>query len=331
MRSNSAIWGTEHATTTTLGSKALALGVALFFSVVACKTSSHEDASVQSLKSTEGGHCGPHKTYYFHWASAEAAKNWIEGASGSQGNLSSQLLPAGSPGYPMNEKLMWTLKHNSNNLANVLGAAVYLAFGPLETHKWGDTLLIFRFRDRQGKGLPCQDWSGGNDLAVKARLNKIANPSDLPIFIQYRNSLTERWYIAPRAADESQGENVVFNLPQAGDAEAFTTELMTSVTTIDEFLVQFTGIHFDNIPYSSELSTRDLCNGKRSNSSETFLQELYCRTLVKKFAQVLSTANPASLAPETKQKLAKFALAYDKQFMNLPEMAAVIKHFDPDF
>ena len=311
---------------------ALAASLGVLLTLASCKTTDAKESIVLADATATDGDCGPKKTFYFHWASEAAANSWIQREGGPGKSDHSQLQSASSPRYPVTNRLIGSLIEHQTP-ANELGPGVYLAYGPTETHPYGDTLLIFRISDMKGKGLPCINWINQN-IERRREVLEAPGSGSLPLLAQYRRDYVGRWYISPRAPKGSlKGGNeiVEFSLPQVGDAEAYVAELMGSASTLDQFFDAFAQIYVqtpmrpDN---DATYSIKDLCQGKKQNGSEIFLQELYCRAVVKKFSKILAQTNKASIPPETQSKLLNFASYYDSGLMNEPEVQAALKGMD---
>ena len=141
-----------------------------------------------------------------------------------------------------------------------------------------------------------------------------------------------RWYINPRAPIAGN-EIAEFSLPQVGDAEAYVEEQMGSAPTLDQFLDAFEKIS----PLLDDPSTHEefpenplsnLCKDKKENGSDLFLQEVYCRAIVKKLSNILAQKNKASIKSETREKLINLVRQYNRKGMAAPEVFATLIEFD---
>ncbi len=244
-----------------------------------CKTQgSGVTAIADSLPATLG--CGPDRTFYFHWMSIAAAQAWLKDAGAPAAANVSSLQAASSPDYPLDPATINYLIRNYTEGA--AGPGVYVSAEPLGTKNFGETLLIFRYRDDQGKGLPCADWR--NDTPAKRELSIQAKASpDLPVLARY-GLAKQPWFVTPRAPIASRGEHVVFSLPRIGDADAFVSEV-TKQVSLDTFIDSFVSLY----QYSARRAQS--CSTRPTNGSEMFVQDLYCRAFVVKLSQFLATAS----------------------------------------
>jgi len=101
---------------------------------------------------------------------------------------------------------------------------------------------------------------------------------DFPVLAAYQKFIEGHTFIVnfigPRTPIASRGETVVFNLPQVGDAEAYATEVTGKASNIDAAIGVLTTL------YQDPEATID-CSERPENGSKIFLQEVYCRALVK--------------------------------------------------
>ena len=287
-----------------------------------CKTIESR-SSVAAVTSTElpaTMQCGPNKTFYFHWMSKAGAQGWLKDAGAPAGSNFFSLQAASAQRYPLVPATINTLIRYSQGNGWLAGPGIYLAPEPLSTRDYGDTLLIYRYRDGQGKGLHCDDWS--KDLRKEKERNEQAKgSSDLPVLAVYWEP--NGYCIGPRAPMAGRGENVVFGLPQVGDAEAFVTEVTNQVSNIEAYIQLF-----DKLYQNSRLNrlSMNLCSKQPMSGSEIFLQDLYCRTLVSKLAEVLAQSKLGSLSATAKTTLDSLIATY-RQLDVSPELMKPIVSF----
>ena len=187
-----------------LAPAAMLATIALQFS---CKTTNSTTMTLTG-NSAATLSCGPDRTFYFHWAPESAAKGWLADSGAPPLSDLSSLLPASSPRYALSTKTIDRLIRNDKfGPSWMAGPGVYLAIEPSQTEYFGDTLLIFRFRDSQGKGLLCKDWTKDDDPGRTQNINSPGSPG-APVLAEYDS--VSRWFIAPRAPIVSQGESVLF-------------------------------------------------------------------------------------------------------------------------
>ncbi|MCX6109823.1 MAG: hypothetical protein NTZ90_09515 [Proteobacteria bacterium] len=239
--------------------------------------------------------CGANKTFYFHWMSEAGAKGWLNDAGAPPALSVTTLQGASSPLYPLSQATISTLiRYYTPNENSVIGPGVYLASEPTLTYTYGDTLLIFRYRDNKGKGQPCEDWS--KDLPKHLERNVQAKgSSDLPLLASYWPS--KGYFIGPRAPMAARGESVVFSVPQEGDAEAFADEIINQVSGVDAMIDTYQKL------YQNTQWTVGSCVLEKTNGSKKFLRELYCRTFVNKLLKFLAQSKVTRLSATAKTGL----------------------------
>ncbi|MCX6109003.1 MAG: hypothetical protein NTZ90_05285 [Proteobacteria bacterium] len=226
------------------------------------------------------------------------------------------------PHYTVNATLIDSQIRRYNHDNAALGPGIYLAPDPLQTKDYGDTLLIFRFRDNQGRGLRCENWLG--DSLKYCDRNVLAKGSpDLPLLAQYVQSNPLQWFISPRVPIPSRGEVAQFSLPRVGDADEFVAEFTKELSSIDKFV--------ERLPYmylEVDHSTRGLCSNKPANSSMIFVQEVYCQAMAKRLTQLLAQSSPGALNEKTRAGFAQIVAAYGAGGFNSQDVVNAIRKFD---
>ena len=288
---------------------------------LSCKTQSSGTASVTNDLPTSLD-CGPQRTFYFHWSSQQAATFWLHDVGNWQVSDFASLQERSTPLNTVNATVMNRQIRYYKPANAALGPGIYLAVDPIQTAYYGDTLLIFRFRDNQGHGLPCENWLKDQNEHRDRNLLAKASP-DLPLLAQYMQIRSVQWFISPRAPIPSRGEVVQFSLPRVGDADEFVAEITKDMATIDKFVDGFSSIY----PRGGEIM-RGLCSNKPVNGGMTFVQEAYCQAMAKRLTQMLAQASPSTLNGKTRAGFAQIVATYGAEGFNSQDILNAIRKFD---
>ena len=298
----------------------------LLLVAVGCKSLGSGENSQTSATSLAGratsADCGPQKTIYFHWMTENAAVNWEKAAGvANPAPEEETLTPRTGPWLTVTGQLMDGLVARVSDATAAAGPGIYLAGTTISSSNYGERLLLFRLTGPDGKGVSCPQDEHFDKVNNQS---KGAARNSLPLLVKFETKGFDSWFVSPRVADRTRGEQMVFDRPHEGDAELAASELIFGKTRL-ELLRNFYGASG-----IGEMGSNGYfyCRKNFGEASERFYRKVLCQSLPDRLAQALAALPHTPLTPDENQALSAIVDANKSSQINSEALDKVLKSFD---